>query len=197
MIGFLITLLVLCVLWVIPIGVTLQYYKDSSYVGLKLGFINIRLYPKPKKAEKEKKKPKKTETAQTKKSTQSKAGSLSEFIPVVNIVLDFLSDFRRKLWVQDLELKIVLAGDDPCDLGVHYGEAWAALGNLFPHLERFVKIKKRNLEVLCDFAASKTQISAHANILITFGDFLIIALRHGVRGLKEYLKLSKKIKAVQ
>ena len=50
---------------------------------------------------------------------------------------------------------------------------------------------------MCDFTATETKVTAHADILITLGDFLIIGLRHGVRGLKEYFILSKKIKAVQ
>ena len=136
MIGLLIALLALGLLWVMPIGVRLAYHEDGSYVGLKFGFLKVKLYPKPKKEEKSKKKSAKSETTQKKTTQKSHGGSLTEFVPIVNVVFDFLSDFRRKLWVQNLEFKLVLAGDDPCDLAVHYGEAWAALGNLFPLLEQ-------------------------------------------------------------
>ncbi len=195
MIGVLIALLIVGVLWVLPIGVRLAYNQDSGYVGLRFGFISVRLYPKPKKAEATQETNKSNTT--NKKTEKTQGSSLTDFIPIVNIVLDFLSDFRRKLWVRNLKLKLILAGDDPCDLAVHYGEAWAALSSLFPLLEQYVKIKDRNLEVLCDFTASHIRVLAHADILITLGDFLIIGLRHGVRGLKEYFIISKKIKAVQ
>ena len=72
---------------------------------------------------------------------------VTDFLPLVKVVLQFLDGFRRKLRVNVLELKVVLAADDPCDLAVNYGRAWAAVGNLMPSLERVFVIQKRNIEV--------------------------------------------------
>ena len=60
-------------------------------------------------------------------------------------MLDLLADFKGKLRVDILELDLVLAGGDPCDLGIKYGKAWAAVGNLLPQLERVFVIRKRNI----------------------------------------------------
>lgn len=60
---------------------------------------------------------------------------------MVKVALNFLGDFRRKLRVNRLELKLILAGGDPCDLAVNYGRAWTAVGNLMPQLERLFVIK--------------------------------------------------------
>ena len=49
----------------------------------------------------------------------------------------------------------MLGGGDPCDLAINYGKAWAALGNLWSRLEQFFVIKKRDVEIQCDFEASQ------------------------------------------
>ena len=88
-------------------------------------------------------------------------------------------------------MKLIMAADDPCDLAVNYGRAWAALGNLIPQLERCFVIKKRDLEVECDFEATQTLITARLDLTITLGRVLHILLRHGLRAIKEFLNLKK------
>ena len=112
----------------------------------------------------------------------------------MQIALDFLGDFRRKLRLNDLYLRLILAANDPCDLAVNYGRAWAAVGNLMPQLEKWFVIKKRDVEVECDFEASQTLIIARLDLTITVGRLLAAVLRFAVRALIEYLKSKKKRK---
>ena len=86
---------------------------------------------------------------------------------------------------------MIMAADDPCDLAVNYGKAWAALGNLMPQLERVFVIQKREVEVECDFTASKTLIFARLDLTITFGRLLAIVIYHGIRILRQYLNIMK------
>ena len=109
----------------------------------------------------------------------------------MRLVLDFLVNFRRKIRVNWLELKLILAGGDPADLAQNYGKAWAALGNLMPQLDRFFVIRKRNLEVECDFVSSETVIIARLDITITLGRLVGLATVYGFRGVREFLKLMK------
>lgn len=126
--------------------------------------------------------------------SKSKGGSLTDFLPFVKLALDFLNDFRKKLRVDRLELKLILAGDDPCDLAVNYGRAWAALDSFLPVLERVFTIKKRDLEVECDFCASEISVCVHVELTITVGRVLSMAVVYGIRALSEYLKFRKKRK---
>ena len=87
-----------------------------------------------------------------------------------------------------------MAGGDPCDLAINYGKAWAAVGNLMPALERWFVIKKRNVEVECDFTASQTLVTARLDISITLGRLLSLAAVYGIRALKEFLNFKKKRK---
>ena len=85
-----------------------------------------------------------------------------------------------------------MAADDPCDLAVNYGRAWAAVGNLMPRLERVFVIQKRNIDVECDFTADKTRVLARLDLTITLGRMLglVFALigRAGVELIRIVLK---------
>jgi len=93
-----------------------------------------------------------------------------------------------------LELKVVMAGDDPCDLAVNYGRSWAALGNLLPRLERVLAIKRRDINIECDFTANSTLVTAGMDITITLGRLLSLLVVYGIRGLKTFLAIKKKRK---
>ena len=125
---------------------------------------------------------------------EESGGSWTDFLSLVPIVFDFLGDFRRKLRVNRLELKLIMAADDPCDLAINYGRAWAALANLLPRLERFLVIQKRDLEVECDFEASETVIIARLDLTITLGRILAAVFTFAFRALVEFLKILKKRK---
>ena len=55
-------------------------------------------------------------------------------------------------------------------------------------------IRKRNVEVECDFTASQTLVTARLDISITLGRLLNLAAVYGIRGLKEFLNFKKKRK---
>ena len=197
--GWLIALGVLIALALLPLGISLRYDADGFRLAALAGLIRIPLIPRPerpKKANKKtEKKPKKANKKAAKAASQpkeqKKGGSLTDFLPFVRIALDFLDTFRRKLRVRRLEMKLILAADDPCDLAVNYGRAWAALGNLMPRLERCFVIKKRDLEVECDFEGEKTLITARLDLTVTLGRLLHMLLRHGLQAIKEFFNLKK------
>ena len=198
--GWLIAAGVLVFIAILPVGVSALYNEDGPLVNLLIGPVKILLFPGKKKESKEKKeKPKKAkksekETSGSKKKTKKKGGSIQDFLPLVDKVLDFLDAFRRKLRVDHLEMKLVLGGGDPCDMAVNYGKAWAALGNLMPLLNRAFVIKKRDLEVECDFLADTTVITARLDLTITVGRVLSLLVVQGIPALREFLKLMKKRK---
>lgn len=207
--GWLITLGILLLIGITPVGVRFRYNSDGVFLSLILGFIKIKLLPskkekkpkKEKKSKKDKKKKKKDEGPKTKpdapaaaKKPKEKGGSWTDFLPLVKVVLDFLGGFFRKLRINNLELKLIMAGDDPCDLGVNYGRAWAAVGNLLPQLERVFVIKKRNIEVECDFWAEQMTVIAAADITITIGRTLSLLVVLAYRGIREFLKIKMKRK---
>ena len=197
--GWLIALGIVIALALLPLGISLRYDAEGFRIRLLAGLLSIPLsgkQEKPKKAKKQKqqtKKGKKKASSSTSSQPQEKqnGGSLSDFLPFVQLAVDFLDTFRRKLRIRRLEMKLIMAADDPCDLAVNYGRAWAALGNLMPQLERCFVIKKRDLEVEGDFEASNTVITARLDLTITLGRLLHLLVHHGLRGLKEFINFKK------
>ena len=214
MMGWLITLGILVLLAILPLGVSVKYDAKGALVKVIAGPVKITLFPRPKKPQKEeksKKKPKKSKAASdkadsapakapkaesAKEETEEKKsdGPVTDFLPLLKVALDLLNDFRKKLRVDRLEAKLVMAGGDPCDLAVNYGKAWAAVGNLMPRLEKVLVIKKRDIDVACDFTASETTIYARLDLTITLGRILAIAVGYGFRAIVELLKIKNKRK---
>ena len=130
----------------------------------------------------------------TEESKKQSGGPVTDFLPLVRILLDMLGAFRRRLRLNLLELKLIMAADDPCDLAVNYGRAWAAVGNLMPQLEKWFVIKKRNIEVECDFVESSTKVIAHMDLTITLGRLLAAVFKFLFKALIKFLQIMKKRK---
>ncbi len=191
--GWLIALAVLVLLAVMPLGVSAKYDDGGPGVSVIAGFLRIPLLKKKKtKKEKPEKKVEAKPATGAKKKQSSSGGSITDFFPLIETALDFLGEFiTRRLRLNRLEVKIIMAGDDPCDLATNYGRAWAAIGNLVPQLERFFVIKKRDLQVECDFTAEKTLIFAHLELTITLGRLVRLAVVYGIKLLRQYLNIQK------
>jgi len=220
--GLLIAFGILFLLAILPLGVSVRYDEDGPLVKVIAGPVKITVFPRPKKDKKEKK-PKKTEktgkqppeepvkqaeptkteqpakdpstgAAKEEKPAKKSGGPITDFLPLVRVALDMLGAFGRRLRVNVLELKLIMAADDPCDLAVNYGRAWAAVGNLMPRLERVLVIKKRDIEVECDFETNQTRVIARLELTITLGRIIGTAVVYGVKALIEFLKIKNKRK---
>lgn len=207
--GWLIFLAILIGLGCVPLGVRLRYDEDGPLAAVLLGRLPIVLYPLPgwlkkltsrekKDGEKKpkKEKPKKEKPPKDTVGEGPQGGSWKKFLPLVRLGLHFLGDFRRKLRVNRLVLRLTLAGDDPCDLAVNYGRAWAAVGNLLAALQRAFVIQKRDVEVQCDFLGEETKVVFAMDLTITLGRILGLLVKYGIRAVAILLKM-KNQKAVQ
>lgn len=203
--GWIIALAIIFLLAIMPLGVSVRYDSGGPLVRVVAGPIKLKVFPgkkkdpdappKPKKEKKKKTPAKDSGGKQTGQKVKKKSGGpISDFFPFVTLVLDFLLDFRNKLRINCLELKLIMAGGDPADLAINYGKAWAAVGNLWPRLETWFVIKKRNVEVECDFEGSETTVFARLDLTITLGRILSLVVRYAIRGLKEFLNFRKKRK---
>ena len=139
--GWLIAMAVLLILAWLPLGATVRYNSEGFFLKVIAGPFRIGIIPgkpKEKKAEKAPKKKKQASPPQKKPAAaaeKEQGGPITDFLPILKTLLDLLDAFRRKLRINHLHMKLIMAADDPCDLAVNYGKAWAALGNLMPALE--------------------------------------------------------------
>ena len=180
MTGWLIAGGILFLLAILPLGVRFRYNEQGFAMKILAGPFKIPFsIPKAKKfpkdtPEKEKKKPK--ESKKPKEDAQ-KGGSWKDFLPLVSVGLDFLGDLRWKLRFDHINIHVA---------------------GLWPALERAFVIRRKNVEITCDFAASETLVAAAGDVTLTLGRAVCLTVRYGVRALREYLKIRKsKDKAVQ
>ena len=184
--GLMIALAVLVGILSFPLGFRAIYRQDNPGVWLLLGPFRLRVYPRKNKRKKSDKNSGKQEQPDL-----FKGGRYSDFLPIVRTIYAFLGEFRRKIRVRHLALKLVLAGDDPADLAVNYGRACAALGSITPLLERLFVIKKRKLEVECDFNAEETLVYARIDATLTLMRAVHLLSKHGIKIIKDLLELKK------
>ena len=199
--GWLIALGILILLGSVSLGVFVRYDSGGPLVRIVAGVLRFTVIPLPKKKKKVPKEKKEPSPAKEKKTPpkpaeepEKKGGCLRDFYPLIQVGERFLNQFRRKLRVDDLVLKLTLGGDDPCDLALNYGRAWAALGNLVPVLERFFHIRRRNFEVQCDFTSEETLIEAQAKLTMPLRQLVELGIVYGYLFIKELLFLKKKRK---
>ena len=184
-----VVLTVLALIPLIPVRVHLLYNEEGLSYKLFLGLLKIK--PEWLKSE-EGLKPRLQKDAAviTKKAktaaTEKDGGDLSQFWPFLEALGKFLNDLRRKLRVKKMELYWILGGEDPCDLAISYGKAWAAVGNALPMLERIFVIKKRDVQVLCDFTAPKTKVFLRLRITMTVFRLVSLLVQYGVPAYREY-----------
>ena len=168
-------LLLICFL---PVGIVARYDDRGFWLWLKVGPYRHLLIPEKDDAPVEKK------TKHGK--TTNKGGSLKKFLPIWRSILRLLNELRKRLRVNKLECKLVLGGSDPCDLSILYGRTCAAIGSLMPHLHNFLKIKKQNINVQCDYSSDNTTVYCYADATIGFARLLHFVLRDGLKVYKEY-----------
>jgi len=175
----------------LPIGIRASYDSDGALIQLRVGPFFYKVYPSNRTYQKQKRTSNGGSDSDQTKSGKKSGGNLNDIMPMLRVVWDLLKDFKRKLKVQKLEFKLILAGADPCDLSMNYGRAWAALGNIMPVLDNHFNICKRNLEIECDYLADQTTVYLLIDLTMSVGRLLGLAVRHGFRGLLEYRKLLK------
>lgn len=121
---------------------------------------------------------------------EADGGSLADFLPLVELALKFVGEFFHKtIHIDVLYVKITMAGSDPADLAIGYGNTWAALGNLWPYIERMFTIKKRDIRIQCDFEASESLVNARVDITVTLARVLGLLFGYALRILVKFLQI--------
>jgi hypothetical protein len=194
---------------ILPLGVSVAYDAEGVRLWIKAGFLRFLVFPLKKKEKKTKQEtpvqepqkeareeaspvpaPEKPETSgktPSKKNAKkpgedTPGGSLLDFLPLAKLALDMVGElFGRTLHIDVLYLKLTMGGEDPCDLAVNYGKACTALGNLWPRLEELLTIKKRDIQLQCDFEAAVSRINARVDLSITLGRVLGLLIGYGVK----------------
>lgn len=209
--GWWIFLGILVVILLLPIGASIFYDAAGARIRVIAGPVRFTVFPmKKEKQKKEEPKSQKEATPDPPKEKprlalpeapkppkskeepeENSGGSLTDFLPLVELALKFVGEFFHKtLHIDVLYVKLTMAGDDPADLAISYGRAWAALGNLWPYINRMFTIRKRDIQVQCDFEASQSLVNARVDITLNLARLLGLVFGYGFRILLKFMKIS-------
>lgn len=191
-------LAVVLVLWLISllrVGGGAEYSEEGLVVRLRLGPFRFVIFPlkpkeekpekpqKPKKEKKEKEKPPETE------SPVEKIGGL------LSLIMDFLpmaaqaaGTLLRKIRIDELVLHLTWAAPDPADAAMGYGAGQAALGVIWPLLDRNFRIKDRDVGVAVDFERTEPILYARAALSLTIGQCIAFGAVYGLKALAIFLR---------
>ena len=190
---WIIVLAVLVGLAFFPLGIIVIQDEKGPHFFATLWFIRIPIYST---AEGRRKIAQLTQEVKTQAKTiagevisgEKDRSIVKDFLVFLRSCLLFVLELKNKMVIRRLEVKVVLADDYPAELALSYGKGWALLGNLMPFVERFFRIRKRNLEVECDFTAKQTRVYARAFFTITLSKAIVLICTQGVQFAKDYMK---------
>lgn len=193
--ALIIVFLVLTVLLLTPLGVDGGYNGKSLILGLRIGFLNIRIMPRKKKRAKPKIPKKKKAQKQTTDDVEAekkskKAFDIKEIKPLIKPALKALGRFRKKLRLDYLRIHYTFASDDPYKTAIGFGVSSAALGGILSLVENAFDIGERDIGTSFDFLSDEPRFDCWITTTIHIWEILYIAIAFGI----DYLKLKLKQK---
>lgn len=174
----------------LPICLYIEYLDEEMFVRLGIGPIRVRLLPPKKrhKAKKEKRElPECAASAKKKRTIQSIYAEAKRYIPLVKTVLSMIPDTLHAAVIDKLTVYVKLCDDDPADLALHYGQAWAAIGWIVTTISNTCRLKQQDVRPVMDTRVNGFALEAAVKVHLT--GWRVCGL--GVKFLKRYLQRRK------
>ncbi len=189
MIVWIVVLLLIAAVLLMPVGIRVRYDQAELSAQAVIGPVSLPVYPAKKKKPKKTKKTAARSTDTDVKIAVKKKEPLTQYFPLLSLVMDFARAFGVKLRVDLLQLHWLVAGGDPADIALQYGKACASVGALLPALEGFLNIKTRDIQVRCSFEEEKSSICGRLHLSLTVGAVLSLLGFYGVKLIFGYMKI--------
>ena len=119
---------------------------------------------------------------------------MRRFLSQLRSLVMLLSEARQIIKIRRLELKLILGGDDPCDVALAYGATAAAVWNLLGALDRLFVIQKRDVDIGCDFESTQTLVTARLDFTLPVYRLVTFLWRYVVRLVRIEMKKQNKQK---
>lgn len=180
----------------LPAAVLLRYEAGVLQVRLRVGPVNVTVYPprpaKPaKKPAKGAKAPKSPKAAAPKAKSGGKKLTRGQIQDLIKLALDLLGKLRRKLLVKHLTLHVFFGGRDAAQTAIGYGRAWAVIGAMMPVLENTFRIDERDVGAYLDYELEQPRLLLDLDVQMRVGTALVLALGAATRLLGIFTKTSK------
>ncbi len=164
MIALLVILLILGILLLTPIRLCIAYSQQTVQINARIGWIRLHIFPKEKKsALKENAKPKKKKRKYwTDKKTIFSKQRISEKLQLLKTGLHAARLFLGQIAIDDISLRLTVAGTDASKTALLYGRLSAIFGAIHALLDRYLNLKSCDMHIGVDFYQEKIQAEGYA-----------------------------------
>lgn len=171
---------IVTLLLLMPVGVRVRYGQEELKLWFVIGPVRIL-----HKQNEDKEKPKKKSDgfsihAVLGRAEPEASTALGKFWSEMKLIFSIFGYLRPKIRIKRLELIVNFAGSSPITTAMAYGGAWAAIGGFLPIFEEAFILKKRNLDVTCDFSGEETTLEAKLDLSIVLGRLVLCLIRYGI-----------------
>lgn len=175
-------------------GIHLICDKNKNIkLWLKLGFLNIKLYPlkktniKDNQQSKEQNKDKEENEDSDKQEKNSKFSfSDLDFEFCTQLIFDLIHDLTGKIYIDKLYFTLILASDDCAKTGIMLGGAFSLSGMFLPVLEQSFCIKEKSITIDADFDSDKIKFDLDFIMHTRLIQLLFVLFHHRKRLLRLY-----------
>ena len=113
---------------------------------------------------------------------------MKELLP---LALEAAGCFRRRLRVDQLELKLTIGAADPGDAAIRYGQANALLGSIWQPLTEAFHVEEGRARVEVDFERTEPALYGRVSLSLTVGELAALGLSFGVKALSVLLAVRR------
>lgn len=189
---FVILLFLLSRLWLL-----LEYEASGIHIWAGMGPFYLSIYPirqkeKRKLTMNKEKKARKLKKKALQEEPEKNGVTLELFREMLDLSLNVLGRFRRKIRIDQLQMRLMWGAEDPADAAISYGYANAVLSGLLALLEVNFKVKERLVRVHLDYTLDKPNIFVKASCSLKLYQALSLGLYAGTRAFGIYRKQMKK-----
>jgi len=186
-------LAVLLLMLFLRVGISAEYGADGVVVTARIGWLSLRIYPKPVRPEKPVKKKRKAKKEKKPAApTGKRGGDFGQFKAWLEVILNLLTQIRKRLTINELTLVYTAASGDAAAAALQYGRACAVVAALVPVMERGFKIRRRDIQVLVDFEAPRPVVYVKGRVSMAIWEVLRIAVAFGYAVVKKGLLKKQK-----
>ena len=178
MIGWLVTAAVLGLLLSAKVGVNLKWENGTALLKVRVGFLRFSL--STNKRTKRSRNKKNGDNQTIKKEAKEKKPAMKKWARAFLLrwrdVLLLLGKILRSPQLELLRLRITVGNKDPEKCAMQYGKLCAGLSAGLPFVEQQFSIRKKDIDVNCNFALLKNEIYAETEATVRIYEVLAIAV---------------------
>lgn len=192
-IGVIVILLV--ILNLTPVSLHILY-EDKLSVLAKFGSMKFHIYPKQKEEPVQKKSKKQKEKVQTDTTEKKEKFSIKEYTAdeiksLLQVVLNAVSGFRRRLIVRKFKFWYVSSYEDPYKTVQNYGLANNLLCTVGSFADQYLHFKDVDIRTATDYSVGKPYYNIDIDFSIRIGQLVHVAFRAGIAAWKIIKKHKK------